>query len=161
MDRSDWVNLQRQVAEEKYDQLWAPLYDQKGGTYSNTSHQQFILQEMYFSEIFDGAICMDALEHICPEDWPLILQRFHQAMKSRGYFYSTVELADQADVENAFQQGKDLRLPVVYGEWINTDVYHYYSSISQVKEWLQETGFDLVEEGEGDGYHHFITRKAE
>jgi hypothetical protein len=29
-----------------------------------------------------------------------------------------------------------------------------------VREWLQEASLDVVEEGEGDGYHHFLTRKA-
>lgn len=103
---------------------------------------------------------MDAMEHVCPEDWPGILHNFHRALKPDGYLYFTVEVADEDDIERAFEQGQDLGLPVVYGEWINDDVYHYYPSMSQVKEWLQKAGFELVEEGEGDGYHHFVTRKA-
>lgn len=220
MDRKAWIKVQRREAEEKYDKLWAPLYDEEGGVYSNATQQQFIqkflrllpepttlldaacgtgrymsmllekghtvvgidqaegmlarakakfpsahmekmgLQEMIYSEVFEGAICMDALEHVCPEDWPLIFHNFHRALKPHGYLYFTVELAAEQDLEMAFQQAQDVGLPMVYGEWINDDVYHYYPSMSQVKEWLQQTGFDLVEEGEGDGYHHFVTRKA-
>ena len=141
MDRKDWLDERQREAEERYDKLWAPLYDEKWGVYSNASHQEFIqkllrllpqpgtlldaacgagrympmllkkdhtvigidqaqgmltkaktkfptvhmekmgLQEMSFSEIFEGAICMDALEHVCPEDWPLILNNFHRALK--------------------------------------------------------------------------------
>lgn len=31
------------------------------------------LQEMSYREVFDGAICMDAMENIPPEDWPWYL----------------------------------------------------------------------------------------
>jgi cyclopropane fatty-acyl-phospholipid synthase-like methyltransferase len=220
MDRNSWLKQMRREAEEGYDRLWAPLYGEKWGVYSNTSHQQFIgkfldllpqpgtlldaacgagrymgvllerghsivgidqaqgmldqarmkfptvrleklgLQEMDFQETFDGAICMDALEHVCPEDWPRVLQNVQRALQPYGYFYFTVEVAEEDEVKLAFQQAQELGLPVVYGEWINDGVYHYYPSLSQVRAWLEQSGFDLVEEGEGDGYHHFVTRKA-
>lgn len=102
---------------------------------------------------------MDALEHVPPEDWPIILHNFYRALKPGGYLYFTVELAEESEVEAAFRQGQEMGLPVVYGEWINDGVYHYYPSMPQVKEWLQEAGLELVEEGEGDGYHHIVTRK--
>jgi cyclopropane fatty-acyl-phospholipid synthase-like methyltransferase len=89
------------------------------------------LQEMSFQEGFDGAICVDAMEHVFPEDWPLILHNFHLALKPKGYFYFTVELAEARPQE----------LPVVFGEWVNTDVYHYYPSMEQVREWLEQAGF--------------------
>jgi 2-polyprenyl-3-methyl-5-hydroxy-6-metoxy-1,4-benzoquinol methylase len=128
MDRNSWLKQQRQHTEYGYDQIWAPLYNEKWGTYDNASHQQFIqkflsllpqsstildaacgagrympallekghavtgidqaqgmldqtqakfptvqlekmgLQEMSYQDMFDGIICMDALEHVCPED---------------------------------------------------------------------------------------------
>jgi hypothetical protein len=74
--------------------------------------------------------------------------------------YFTVELAAEHELESAFHEGIDAGLPVVYGEWFNDGVYHYYPPILQVKEWLQQSGFALVEEGEGDGYHHFVSRRA-
>ena len=117
------------------------------------------LQEMAFQEKFEGAICMDAMEHVPPEDWLPILHNFHRALKLGGYFYFTVEIADEDEVEQAFLQGQALGLPMVRGEWINDEVYHYYPSMRQVREWLQQAGLEIVEEGEGDGYHHFIVRK--
>lgn len=118
------------------------------------------LQEMDYQNVFDGAICMDAMEHICPEDWLLNLENFHRALKPTGIFYFTVEIADEKDIALAFQQGQALGLPMVRGEWINTGVYHYYPTMPQVRDWLQQAGFEILEEGEGDGYHHFLTRKV-
>jgi cyclopropane fatty-acyl-phospholipid synthase-like methyltransferase len=126
-----------------------------------TAHlEKMGLQEMTYQDVFDGAICMDAMEHVCPEDWQPILQNFHRALKPSGTFYFTVEIADEKDVELAFQQGQALGLPMIQGEWINTDVYHYYPSMSQVRDWLQQAGFEIIEEGEGDGYHQFLARKV-
>jgi cyclopropane fatty-acyl-phospholipid synthase-like methyltransferase len=118
------------------------------------------LQEMAFESVFDGVICMDAMEHICPEDWPLILSNFQNALKGQGYLYFTVELQDDAEVKSAFEQAQAAGLPVVYGEWINDDVYHYYPTLEQVREWVQQAGLGILEEGDGDGYHHFLMRKA-
>jgi cyclopropane fatty-acyl-phospholipid synthase-like methyltransferase len=220
MDRSDWLKEKRNEAEERYDTLWAPLYTEKWGVYSNVSHQQFIskflsllpphstildaacgagrylpmlldenhivfgidqsqgmlsrakaifpdvrlekvgLQEMSFHEAFDGVICMDAMEHVSPEDWPLILNNFHRALKLEGYLYFTVEIADENDIKNAFARSQQLGLPVVYGELPEEDVYHYYPSMQRVREWIKQAAFGLMEEGEGDSYHHFIMRKA-
>jgi 2-polyprenyl-3-methyl-5-hydroxy-6-metoxy-1,4-benzoquinol methylase len=61
------------------------------------------LQEMSYQNMFDGAICMDAIEHVCPEDWLPILHNFHRALKPSSYFYFTVELADEDDIEQAFR----------------------------------------------------------
>ena len=136
------------------------MLDQARAKYPTVKFVKIGLQEMDYRETFAGAICMDALEHVCPEDWLPILHNFHRALKPRGFFYFTVELADADEVKAAFQQAQESGLPVVYGEWINDEVYHYYPSMSQVREWLQQSGFEVVEEGEGDGYHHFVTRKA-
>ena len=118
------------------------------------------LQEMSFDKVFNGAICMDAMEHICPEDWMVIHQNFNRALKQEGYLYFTVEIADEVEVRAAFEEAKGQGLPVVYGEWVNDDVYHYYPSLEQVREWVKKAGFSILEEGEGDGYHHFLMSKA-
>jgi cyclopropane fatty-acyl-phospholipid synthase-like methyltransferase len=117
------------------------------------------LQEISYIEMFDGAICMDALENVCPEDWTRVLHNFHEALKPQGYLYFTAEIADAGEVEEAFQQAQQAGLPVVYGEWINDGVYHYYPQMEQVREWIKQEGFDLLEEDEGDGYHHFLMQK--
>ena len=118
------------------------------------------LQEMSYQDVFEGVICMDAMEHISPEDWPLVLSNFQRALKKEGYLYFTVEVQDEAEVKAAFDAAQQSGLPVVYGEWINDEVYHYYPSLEQVREWVQQAGFVIVEEGEGDGYHHFLMQKT-
>jgi ubiquinone/menaquinone biosynthesis C-methylase UbiE len=135
------------------------MLDQARIKFPSVQLEKMGLQEMTYENGFDGAICMDAMEHVCPEDWQPILHNFYRALRPSGHFYFTVELADESDVEQAFQQAQTLGLPMVRGEWINTDVYHYYPSMSQVRDWLQLAGFEILEEGEGDGYHHFIARR--
>lgn len=137
------------------------MLDKAKAKHPSIQAEKIGLQEMGFSEMFEGAICMDALEHVCPEDWLPIFRNFHRALRPEGYLYFTVEIADENEVAQAFQQGQEMGLPIVYGEWPNNDdVYHYYPSMSQVREWLDQAGFELVEEGEGDGYHHFVARKV-
>jgi cyclopropane fatty-acyl-phospholipid synthase-like methyltransferase len=121
------------------------------------------LQEMTFNNEFDGAICMDAMEHVFPEDWPRVLGNLQQSLKPQGYLYFTVEIPgpeELNEVEAAFKQGQEQGLPIVHGECIDCDVYHYYPSMEQVRDWIQKAGLTLIEEGEGDGYHHFLTRKG-
>ncbi len=123
--------------------------------------EKIALQDLDYREVFEGIICVDALEHVCPEAWPIVLGNFYRALKSSGPLYFTVELAEETEVQAAFVRGQQLGWPIVYGEWADIDeVYHYYPSIEQVRIWLQQAGFELWQEGEGDAYYHFIARKA-
>jgi SAM-dependent methyltransferase len=118
------------------------------------------LQEMSYQQVFEGAICMDAaLENICPEDLTPVLHNFYVALKQNGCLYFTVEIADETEVKAAFEEAQKLGLPVVHGEWVNDEVYHYYPSLEQVREWVRGAGLTILGEGEGDGYHHFLMRK--
>jgi len=143
------------------------------------------LQEMDFREAFDGATCIDALEHVCPEDWPGILRRFQKALKSGGLLYFTVDRreADEAEeLQAAYERAKAKGLPVVYGEVADQVdelyervkelglsalpdeladfvVYHYCPSLEQVQVWLDRAGFAVEEEGTGKWYEHFVVRK--
>ena len=215
----------RRDCEEQYDTRWAPLYGEKWGLYSNTTHQQFIqeflsllpqrsmildaacgagrylpyllekehsiigidqsqsmlvrakakfpgiqlekvgLQEIAYHEVFDGAICMDAMENICPEDWPLVLSNFHRALKQHGCLYFTVETietaADENEIKQVFKKAQEAGLPVVYGEWPDEGVYHYHPTNQLVKEWVQQAGFEILKEGNGEiWYYHILVRKA-
>jgi SAM-dependent methyltransferase len=85
-------------------------------------YQKMGLQEMDFQEAFDGAICIDAMEHVCPEDWPGILRAFREALKPGGVLYFTFwprELAGPEKVEGAYEQAKAQGLPVVFGEVVD------------------------------------------
>ena len=117
------------------------------------------LQEIVYREAFDGAVCMDALEMVCPEDWPLVLNNLYRAIKPHGCCYFTVEIAAEQDIEHAFAEGQQLGLPVVYGEWAQEGFYHYYPRLAQVKEWVQLARFQLIDEAVGDEYHHVLVQK--
>ena len=146
------------------------------------SYCQVGLQEMDFQSEFNGAICIDAMEHICPEDWPVILANFQKALKPGGLLYFSVEVADASEVREAYEQARALRLPVVYGEVAHEieaacaqiagldwqaipgeqaarATYHYYPPLEQVRAWLDQAGFEIEAEGTGDGYAHFMANK--
>lgn len=132
--------------------------------FPNVRFEKVGLQEMAFREVFDGAICMDAMENVPPEDWPFVLGNFYRALKQPGYFYFTAETIDNADDENeirqAFERSRQAGLPVVYGEWPDQEVYHYHPTNQQVKEWTEQAGFEVLKEANGEiWYYHILVRK--
>jgi SAM-dependent methyltransferase len=129
--------------------------------------QKIGLQELHFKSAFDLIMCMDAMENVFPEDWLLVLGNFHRAIKPTGWLYFTVELADPATIESDYQSALALGLPVVFGESIGSTGpgdeqggYHFYPAMDQVRQWLSEAGFAILEEAEADDYHHFWVSKA-
>lgn len=143
------------------------------------------LQEMNFQEAFDGIICMDAMEHICPEDWSVILANFRKALRQGGVLYITVDAQKLDEDGKAYERAKLMGLPVVFGEVVdeldaayseamaldalelNTlsyerldhTVYHFHPSMEQVRLWYDQAGLVTQAEGVGDGYAHFLVRK--
>jgi SAM-dependent methyltransferase len=122
------------------------------------------LQEMAYQEIFDGAICMDAIENVPPEDWALVLGNFHRALKPHGYLYftvETIEMADANEIQQAFERAQQAGLPVVYGEEPDQAPYHYHPKTQQVREWTQKVGFEILKDGNGEiWYYHILVRKV-
>ena len=135
------------------------MLDRAKAHFPNVRLEKVGLQEMGFFEIFDGAICVDAMEHISPEDWPLVQENLYRAIKPKGFFYFTVEMANEPHVMKAYLRAKRAGLPVIMGEWPDEACYHYYPSMQLVRGWIRQAGFEMMEEGQGDGYHHFLVRK--
>lgn len=131
--------------------------------FPNVQYQKIGLQEIAYQEIFDGVICMDAMENVCPEDWMLVLNNFYHALKPEGYLYFTVETienADEGEIKQAFERAQQGGLPVVYGEFPDEEVYHYHPSNQQVKEWAKQAGFEILQEANGEiWYYHILVRK--
>jgi SAM-dependent methyltransferase len=149
--------------------------------FPQVEYQKMALHELHFREMFDGLICMDAMEHIFPEDYPGILHAFQQALKPGGWLYFTADRQEQPDfdLEMYFELGKAAGLPVVFGEVADdaafeqamqqsdasdelTDraVYHYYPPLRQVRAWIDQAGFEVEADGAGSGFHHFLARKS-
>ena len=141
-------------------------------------YEKMGLQEMDFSAAFDGAICMDTMEHICPEDWPVILHNFQKALKPGGVLYFTVDWEEAEKMERSYQWARARGLPVVYGEVVDeldaayeqamaggpaldASVYHYHPPLEQVRAWIAQAGLTIEEVGTGSEYHHILARKKE
>lgn len=155
------------------------------GDFPRLSYQKIGLQEMDFHAEFDGAICMDSMEHICPEDYPGILRAFHEALKPGGVLYITTETTETAvedgeELDEAYEKARAKGLPVVPGEVVDemdsaypqamsqedvpgevahNAVYRFYPPLEQVRAWIEQAGLTIVEEGHGSAAHHFIVRR--
>jgi SAM-dependent methyltransferase len=119
--------------------------------------QHLGLQEIAWELAFDAITCIDAMEFVFPEHWPLVLANFRRALKPSGLLYLTVELPEP-DLPEVYQAALAAGLPVVPGEYV-TAGYHYYPDIPQVRAWLDAAGFDVVEETVDKVYQHFIVRR--
>jgi SAM-dependent methyltransferase len=126
------------------------------------------LQDLPYQREFDGVMCVDAMEFIPPEDWPVVVDRFRRALRPGGWLYLTVERVPEAEVRAGNEAARRLGIPVVEdGEaiWDEPDwYYHFYPTMDRVLAWLGDAGFSVREELEGpwhDGeyaYHHVLAR---
>ncbi len=142
------------------------------------------LQDLDFLEAFDGVICVDAMENVCPEDWPEIMANFCKTLKPGGLLYFTAELYNSEALKASYERARAMGLPVVFGELgdeversyervmsltppgipgdlAGLAVYHYYPSMDQIRVWIDQAGFTLEEEGMGNDYAHFLVRKRD
>jgi 2-polyprenyl-3-methyl-5-hydroxy-6-metoxy-1,4-benzoquinol methylase len=149
-------------------------------------YEKIGLQEMDFHAAYDGIICIDAMEHVCPEDYPVIMRAFCEGLKPDGLLYFTAEthetaLEDGEDLEEAYRNARAQGLPVVPGEVVDefdsafskamsqlevpgeiehNAVYRYYPALDQVQAWVEQAGLIIVEEGYGNALYHIIARRG-
>jgi SAM-dependent methyltransferase len=121
------------------------------------------LQDLPYRDEFDGVMCVDALEMVPPEDWPIVLSGFRRALRAGGRLYLTVERVSAPEVREETEKALRAGLPVVEGEvvWEDEDLYHFYPSMDRVRAWLAEAGFSVEHEAEqpweeGYTYHHVL-----
>jgi len=124
--------------------------------------EQIGLQELAFDAEFDGAMTVDAMENVPPEDWPLVIGNLRRAVKPGAHLYLTVEEVDDAEIEAAWDLNRERGLPAVRGEVVEGDTagYHYYPGRDRVREWLTAEGLELLDEAtdqeEGWAYWHLF-----
>ena len=129
--------------------------------------EQVGLQEMAFDAEFDASMTIDAMENIPPEDWPRVIANLHRAVRPGGHVYLTVEIVEDADIDDAFTANVARGWPAIRDEIIEGDTagYHYYSLREQVLRWIEQVGLDVVEEGSDHeaawGYWHLILQRRE
>lgn len=125
------------------------------------------LQELSFDGSFDAAMCLDAMEHVPPEDWPAVIGNLARAVRPGGHLYVTVEEIDAGKLARAFEEATAAGLPVVDGEVVIADTggYHFYPDRERVSTWVAEAGLEVVDEDdealEGYAYHHLLLRVPE
>jgi SAM-dependent methyltransferase len=141
--------------------------DQSGGMLRQASAkfpdvpvQKTGLQELGFVGEFDGAICVDAMENVFPEDWPVVLANLIRAVRPGGPVYLTVELPE-ADMEDVYASALAGGQPVVPGEYLKDGGYHYYPELSQVRDWAEAAGAAFIADLTADGYYSLLLRGPE
>ena len=125
------------------------------------------LQELAHVAAFDGVMCVDAMEHVPPEDWPGVVANLARALRPGAILYMTLEvLPDQeAALDRAYAGAVAQGLPAVRGEDVGEDTggYHFYPSDDQVHGWLNAARLEIVADDTdmtyGDwGYRHLLLR---
>jgi SAM-dependent methyltransferase len=122
------------------------------------------LQELAFEAAFDGAMTIDAMEHVPPEDWPAVVANVRRALIPGGHWYVTLEEVEEPTVEEAFRNLQARGVSAVRGEVVEGDTggYHFYPGRDRALGWLGDAGFDVVAEDadwrDDWGYRHLLLR---
>jgi SAM-dependent methyltransferase len=134
--------------------------------FPGVSTEQRVLQELSYREEFDGVMCVDAMEFVPPEEWPVVVDRFRRALRPGGWLYLTVELMPEDRVRELTEQSRRTGHPLVDGEVMLDEpdgYYHHYPGMDRVRAWLDEAGFGIEDElegpwdpDEGYAYHHVL-----
>ncbi|MDQ1286608.1 MAG: hypothetical protein QG622_173 [Actinomycetota bacterium] len=102
---------------------------------------------------FDAVLCVDAMEFVGPEDWPVVLEGFARTLRDDGLVYLTVE---QPELDDEPGPPADPRqLP---GESLDGGGYHHFPTDAQVRAWLTGAGFDVLEHGDAEWYWHYLVQ---
>jgi SAM-dependent methyltransferase len=136
-----------------------------GAKFPQVSTEKHDLQDLPYRRELDGVLCIDAMEMIPPEDWPIVVGRFRRALRPKGWLYLTVELAAEDEVLALNDEARLRGLPVVEGEVVwEESGYHHYPSMERVRRWLEDAGFVIEDEvrgpwhDEGYAYHHVLSQ---
>jgi ubiquinone/menaquinone biosynthesis C-methylase UbiE len=81
---------------------------------------------------FDGLLCVDALENVAPEDWPVVAAGLATVLKDQAPAYVTLELPD-----GPLPPPRD-----------------------QVRRWLAAAGFAVTDEADADHYWHLLLART-
>jgi SAM-dependent methyltransferase len=101
--------------------------------------QQCELQSLPFDSTFDGVLCIDALHLVPTHELPGAFENLHRALRPGGHAYLTFALSPRAPDGSP-------------------EVRHV-PKISTARGWIDDAGFRVVEELQGDGYAHLIATR--
>lgn len=107
---------------------------------------------------FDGLMCIDAMEWIGREDWPVVLDGFRRVLRPGGWAYLAIEIPEDKDIE---MMAGPVPAEQVRGEIVgDSGFYAYFPGADAIAEWLAEAGFVVRSELHGEGYRHLILQSA-
>jgi SAM-dependent methyltransferase len=122
------------------------------------------LQEVDLGSTFDAVMTIDSMEHVPPEEWPLVVGNLRSVLLPGGHLYLTVEEIDDGEVAAAFDDLTSRGLPAVRGEHDGEQAggYHFYPDRGRVVGWLAAAGLTVVDEADealdGYAYWHVLAR---
>lgn len=131
------------------------------------SVEQTGLQELAHVAAFDGVLCIDAMEHVPPEDWAQVVHNLSRACRDGGLVYMSLEVLREqaAHLDQALADALAQGLPAVRGEDVGDDTggYHFYPADDQIRAWLDAARMQVIEDTAdmtyGDwGYRHLLLR---
>jgi SAM-dependent methyltransferase len=70
--------------------------------FPHVSTEKHDLQELPYRQVFDGVMCIDAMEFVPPEDWPMVVARFRSWSPAAS---TNTEPANEYNGENIFVMG--------------------------------------------------------
>ena len=132
--------------------------------YSKVVLRRLGLEELDFDHEFHAAMCVDAMEYVPPEAWPVVLGNLRRAIHPGGLVYLTVEQIDQEEVADVFAEARAAGAPVEYGENLRRGGgYHFYPAAERVLGWIETEGLEVVRRDVGRartyGYLHLLLRE--
>ena len=107
---------------------------------------------------FHGLMCIDAMEWIGREDWPVVLDGFHRVLRPGGRAYLAIEIPEDKDIELI---AGPIPEEQARGEIVGDGgFYAYFPHAEEIAGWLAKAGFSEYSERCGDGYRHLILQSA-
>lgn len=104
---------------------------------------------------FGGLMCVDAMEWVLRDDWPVVLDGFKSVVKPNSPVYLNVEIPGE-------HEQVELALPTADGAESGEILVHgnlnHFPDANSVLRWIGDAGFRVVSERTGDYYWHLILR---
>lgn len=119
------------------------------------------LQDLVFDAAFDAVLCIDAMEYVGPEDWPVVLAALRRAVRPGGLVYLTVELPDADELREHVERARAAGEPVVASESVYPAGYHHFPDRADVERWLAAAGLDVLADEDADEYRHLLLRRPD
>ena len=113
------------------------------------SVEQTGLQELAHVATFDGVLCIDAMEHVPPEDWPRVVHNLGRACGDGGLVYLSLKSSRTSKriwTEPWLRRSRKARRRPRRGRRRGHRRYRFYPADEQIMEWLEAARMRIVED---------------